>query len=38
MRRVLIKPMTFLNHFEGAKGLLGLVIVVELPGQIGSSE
>ena len=38
MWRLLIKPATFLDHLEGSKSLLGLIVVVELPRQVGDRE
>ena len=34
MRRLLVQPAAFLDHLEGSKCLLGLIVVVELPRQI----
>ena len=36
--RALIKPVSFLDHLEGRKGLLCLIVIVELPRQIGDQE
>src|SRR6516225_3820628 len=38
MRRVLIKPMAFLDHFKRGERLLRLIVIVELPGQISDRE
>ena len=34
VRRLLIEPASFLDHLKGSKGLLGLIVIVELPRQI----
>ena len=34
MRRLLVKPVTFLDHLEGSECLFRLIVVIELPGQI----
>ncbi len=36
--RLLIKPVAFLDHLEGSKRLFGLIVVVELPRQVGDRE
>ena len=38
MGRLLIKPVTFLDHLEGSVCLLRLIIVIELPRQISDRE
>src|SRR5439155_21317181 len=38
MRRLLIEPAPFLDHLEGGECLLGLIVIVELPRQIGDEK
>jgi hypothetical protein len=38
MRRLLIEPVTFLDHLEGSERLLGLIVVIELPRQIADEK
>src|SRR5262245_34876540 len=38
MRRSLIKPVAFLDHFKGSECLLRLVVVIELPRQIADEK
>src|SRR3954447_25213198 len=35
VRRMLIKPLLLRQHLEGGKGLLGLIVLVQVPGKIG---
>src|SRR4029078_1728445 len=38
MRRLRIKPVTFLNHLERSECLLRLIVVIELPRQIADEK
>ena len=37
-RSLLIKPASFLDHLEGREGLLGLIVIVEMPRQISEDK
>ena len=38
MGRLLIEPVTFLDHLKGSECLLRLIVVIELPRQIADPE
>src|SRR3954465_3165244 len=38
MRRLLVQPLPFVDHLKRSKGLLRLIVVVELPRQIADCE
>jgi hypothetical protein len=35
---MLIKPMSLLDHLERGEGLFGLIVIVEVPGNIRDGE